>query len=88
MSFRKRRGINLPYKKQGLIAFVCLNYYDMPTHIQNKINEMCIEHGGGYSAALFEFITTENSATAIAMKYYIDETVLYRLRKRFYEAWD
>ena len=35
--FKKRRGIRIPYEKQGLIYFNCVNYKDMPEDIQNKI---------------------------------------------------
>ena len=35
--FKKRRGIHIPYNKQGLIYFTCVNIDEMPEEIQNKI---------------------------------------------------
>lgn len=35
--FKKRRGIHIPYNRQGLIYFTCMNIRDMP----EDIKKMC-----------------------------------------------
>ena len=59
MVFKKLRGVNIPAKKQLLIRAICLNYDDRPKWEQKKIERLCDMCGGGYSAALFEAMTTE-----------------------------
>ena len=87
--FKKRRGIHLPYVKQGLIHFVCANYRDMPPDIQQKILNLCIEVGKEDYKALFEVMTDEyKSVLSVSLKYYISEKKLYSLRKAFYERWE
>ena len=89
MTFRKRRGINLSYIDQGYIAFTCWRYLKQPPEVQHKIVNLCIECGGEHHAALFEVLTDpELSVAMVAQRYYIDESTLYRLRKKFYESWD
>lgn len=87
MAFKKLRGVSLPVEKQLLIRAICLNYGDRPQWEQKKIVRLCNECGGAYSAALFEVMTTQQSVTAIALKHYVSETVLYDIRKNFYMRW-
>lgn len=87
MSFKKLRGVRLPEEKQGLVRYICLTYAEQPKWMQEKIRRLCDEHGGLYSAALFETMTSKRSVTAIAMKHCVSESVLYRARKAFYEGW-
>lgn len=87
MSFRKLRGVNIPEERQGLIRYTCLTINEQPKWKQEKIRRLCEEHGGLYSAALFEAMTSKQSMTAIAMKHCVSESVLYRARKAFYEGW-
>ena len=82
--FKKMRGCKLSYKQQGLVRFVCLNYYDLPHDIQHKINDLCLKCGGKYYKALFRVLTTDISIRYIAIEECISETQLYRLRLRFY----
>lgn len=84
--FKKRRGIKLPYNRQGLIYFVCMNIVDMPEEIQKKILNLSIEVGKDDYQALYEFLTNDrSSAVSVSLKYLINEKRLYRLRKEFYE---
>lgn len=86
--FKKRRGIRIPYEKQGLIYFCCVNYYDMPVDIQNKITNLCNEVGKEHSDVLFEVVTdSKKSIRSISIEHHICESQLYLYRKRFYEAW-
>ena len=87
--FKKRRGIKLPYNKQGLIYFTCVNYNDMPEHIQRKIVNLCEEVANGNEEVLFKVVTNSNkSIRSLAIEYNISERSLYRYRKKFYEEWE
>lgn len=84
--FKKRRGIKLSYKRQGLIYFVCVNFEAMPIDVQLRILRLCAAVGAADSVALFEFLTDERkSAVSLSMRYGIPEKRLYILRKRFFE---
>ena len=87
MSFRKLRGVRLPEEKQGLIRYTCLNFSSQPEWMREKIQRLCEECGGAYSAALLEVMTTRRSMTEISLRHFVDESTLYRARKRFYESW-
>ena len=57
--------------------------------VQQKIINLCAQIGGEHYAALFEVMTCPDlSVAAVAMRHYIDESTLYRLRKKFYESWE
>lgn len=86
--FKKRRGIHIPYNKQGLIYFICINVDDMPEYIQKKILNLCIEIGKEDYKALYEVMTNEDkSILSISLEFYVNEKKLYRMRKEFYEKW-
>lgn len=87
--FRKRRGIHIPYNKQGLIYFTCVNVKDMPQEVQQTILNLCIEVAGQDYKALYEVVTNDRkSVLSISLEYFINEKRLYKLRKEFYEKWD
>lgn len=86
-TFKKLRGVDLPYNKQGEIYFVCQNYRGQPKKVRDKIDRLCREIGREYADALFEMVTTDKGCTAIAMEHYMSEMTLYKLRRRFYERW-
>ena len=86
--FKKRRGIKLPYNKQGLIYFSCVNHNDMPDDVKQKIINLCNDVGKEHAEVLFEVVTNSNkSIRALAMDYHISESQLYYYRRKFYEAW-
>ena len=72
---KKLRGVHLSRNRQGFIRYACLTYDER-------------ECGGPYSAALREVMCGEDSITSIALRHYVSESTLYRLRKDFYESWD
>lgn len=84
--FRFKSGIKADYNRQGYIYFVSLMYRELPAKAQQTILNLCIECGGEYYQALFEFVTTEATATALAMKHYISRETLYRLVRKYYES--
>lgn len=86
--FKKRRGIHIPYNKQGLIYFTCMDVKNQPPEIQDKILNLCMSVGEEDWQALYELVTdSTQSVTALALKYFINEKRLYKLRKEFYESW-
>lgn len=87
MGFKKLRGVNLSEEQQGLIRYTCLNYKELTPTMQKKIRRLCQEHGGLYGAALWEIMCTKESVTSISMRNHVSESLLYDMRKKFYEAW-
>ena len=85
--FKKLRGVNLSYERQGFVRFCCLIHKEQSCEIQRKILDLCLQCGKDNWQALFELMTTQNSVASIALKYFTSETALYRIRKKFYEAW-
>lgn len=87
--FRKRRGIKLPYNKQGLIYFTCVNIHDMPEVTQAKIKNLCSEVTPDYAEALYTMLTDDKlNVHAIALRYHVCESQLYHYRQKFYEKWE
>lgn len=88
VTFKKRKGIHIPYRKQGLIYFICVNVRDMPEDVQQKIVNLCIEVGGKDYQALYKFLTDDTgNVHSVALEFHISEIQLYRYRKMFYERW-
>ncbi len=86
--FKKRRGIKVPYNKQGLIYFTCMNIKVLPAEVQHKILNLCCEVAGEHAEALYIMLTDDTkNVHAVAMQYYISESQLYLYRKKFYERW-
>lgn len=86
--FKRKRGIKLPYNKQGLIYFTCMNIKNQPARVQEKIKHMCDEIGQEYSSALFELLTNDKkSLERIAEENFLTEKNLSQMRKKFYETW-
>lgn len=86
--FKKRRGIHIPYNKQGLIYFTCMNIKEMPEDVQRKVLNLCAKVGGEHYKALYAMLTDDvKNVHSIAMEHHISETQLYEYRKKFYEAW-
>lgn len=88
MGFKKLRGVNVSRNRQGFIRFACLTYAEQPKKMRDKIDRLLRQCGGPYAAALREVMCSEDGITAIAMRHYVSESTLYRLRKEFYESWD
>ena len=89
--FKKLEKLNIPYERQGLIYFTCMNYKDLPAYEQEKILQLCIEISADYYQALFKMVTTDASTYPvwkIAADYYLDKGLLYKLRRRFYQRWN
>lgn len=88
MTFKKLRGVNLSYREQGYLYFICMNYDKQPKEIKEKIKRLCKQCGGQYEQALFDLLTRESvSVPWLERTYYTSANNLYRRRKQFYERW-
>ena len=52
--FKGFKNIPLPYNKQALIRYTCLDYNDQPQNMQQKIDMLCSEIAQGEASALFK----------------------------------
>lgn len=86
--FKKMKSLNMPYNKQGLIYFTCIDFKNQPRITQEKIVGLCSYVGGKYYDALFDMVTSGKSPVEISIKYYISEATVYRLKRKFYREWD
>ena len=84
--FRFKRGVKVSYTRQGYIYFASRRYRELPEEERKRIRALCEEHGGEHCAALFEFVTTDATATAVTMKYFISRATLYRVVRKYYEG--
>ena len=84
--FRYKRGVKVDYNRQGYIYFVSRQYKELTKEDQHKILNLCLLHGGEHYQALFEFVTTDTTATALTMKYFISRATLYRAVQKYYEG--
>lgn len=84
--FKRKRGIQLSYIRQGLVYFWCANYGSLSSSSRHAIRSLCDEVAGRDSDALLTFLTkTEKTAVAVSMQYFVSEKKLYRYREAFYE---
>jgi len=89
--FREIKNINIPYKRQGLLYFMCLNYDILEEKQREKIVQTCLKTSAEYYQPLFKFLTTDTDyypAWRIASDFFISPNLLYNLRKKFYKNWD
>ncbi len=83
--FRFRQGVKIGYDRQGYVYFVSRCYKQLPKMQQAKIRRLCADCGGPHGDALLEFVTTDTTATAVTMKYYLSRATLYRIVRKYYE---
>jgi len=83
--FRYKKAVNASYDKQGHIYFISKLYKELEPWKQKKIHDLCLQAGGEYHAALFDFVTTDDGATAICMRHNLSRSTLERAVRRYYE---
>lgn len=83
--FRYKRSVGGDYNWQGYIYFASRLFPSMSKRKQEKILKLCHEVGGEYEKALFEFVTTDCTATQICLKYYLSNSTLYRIVSEYYK---
>lgn len=86
MGFRAKRGVDLPEDEQAYIWAVSRLYRKLGRTEREKIRTLCEKSAGEYSRALLEFVTTDQTATAICLKHSISRATLYRCVQRYYEG--
>ena len=84
--YKYKRSIKCSYERQGYIYFVSRLYKELPVQDKRKIESLCARVGGEYKDALFEFVTTDTTATAICMKYYLSRSTLERVVRKYYKS--
>ena len=85
MKFRYKRGIPVPYARQGYIYFKSLRYSGLPVKEQERIRRLCDCVGGNNGQALLEHVTTGEAGKSVCQRHYIaSPTTLYRALKRYY----
>ena len=85
MGFKKMRSIRRTYDEQGYICFLCRTYNRQPDYVKRKIDALCSDIGGIHKDTLFELVTSRKTAQEISRKRHLSLSVLYDLRKQFYE---
>jgi len=88
--FRFKRAVNVSYNRQGYIYFLSRSYKRLRQRDRERIRKHCEKVAGKNAEnmeALFEFVTTDDTATAICLRHYIgSKTTLDRLVKIYYET--
>ena len=83
--FRYKKSIPVSYDRQGYIYFTSRLYHELPSWAQQKILNLCLECGGEYYQALFEFVTTDAGATGVCTRHYLSGSTLERVVRKYYE---
>ena len=84
MAFRYKKSVPVDYDLQGYIYFASRRYKSLPPERQHRIWNLCVEAGGEYYQALFEFVTSDVGATAVCRKYFLSQSTLERIVRRYY----
>ena len=82
--FRFKQSIPVDYNQQGYIYFSSKLYTMLGQETQERILALCTKAGGEYYQAIFEFVTTDASATAICAKHFLSQSTLERIVRRYY----
>ena len=83
--FRFKKSVPVSYDRQGYIYFASRLYEELPPRAQQVIVNLCLECGGEYYQALFEFVTTDAGATSVCMQHHLSRSTLERAVRRYYE---
>ncbi len=83
--FRFKKSVPVSYDRQGLIYFTSRLYQELPQQAKDKILNLCMECGGEYYQALFEFVTTGAGATNVCMQHHLSRSTLERAVRKYYE---
>lgn len=86
--FRFKRGVPVPYDRQGYIYFKSRLYRTLPPEDQEAIRALCQACGGEHHRALLAFLTTDAGAERVCREHYISRSTLERMVRRYYSAFD
>ena len=82
--FRFKRSVPVSYDRQGYIYFYSRLYRTLPVKKQARIRYLCQDAGGQYSEALLDYVTGNMSAPEVCTKYYISQSTLDRVVRKYY----
>ena len=82
--FRYKRGVPIPYNRQGYIYFQSRLYKELPSKDRAKIDQICKDAAGQYWRAVLEFVTTSANATYIEQKHHLSKATLHRYVQKYY----
>lgn len=83
--FKKRRGIKIPYNRQGLVYFACMDVKNMSQEEVDKIKQICSDIAGENAEALYTLVTDDSlTVEGVANRFFMSTTNLYKFRMRFY----
>lgn len=84
MTYRFKKSVPVGYDRQGYIYFKSRLYRQLSKEDRDAIAAHCRRCGGEYWRALLEFVTRDTTATKVCMKYYISQSTLERMVRRYY----
>lgn len=82
--FRFKKSVPVEYDIQGYIYFASRMNKTLHADEQKRILNLCVEAGGEYYQALYEFVTSDVGATAVCRKHFLSDSTLRRLVKKYY----
>ena len=82
--FRFRKSVPVSYDRQGMIYFYSRLYRTLPEKKQARIRCLCQDAGGEYAEALFDFMVGDLTAPGVCAKYYISQSTLDRVVRKYY----
>ncbi len=82
--FRYKKSVPVEYDQQGYIYFASKLHKALPADEQRRILNLCMEAGGEYYQALYEFVTGDVGATAVCRKHFLSQSTLERIVRRYY----
>lgn len=86
--FRFKKSVPVEYDIQGYIYFTSRMNKMLPAAEQQRILNLCVEAGGEYYQALYEFVTSDMGAAAICRKHFLSESTLVRIVRKYYILFD
>lgn len=82
--FRYKKSVPVSYERQGYIYFKSRCYQELPVKEKHRILNLCMEAGGEYYQALFEYVTTDKSATSVCLRHHLSQSTLLRAVRKYY----
>lgn len=82
--FKFKKSVPVEYDTQGYIYFASRMHGLLPASEQQRILNLCMEAGGEYYQALYEFVTSDAGATAVCCKHFLSRSTLERIVRKYY----
>lgn len=82
--FKFKKSVPVEHDLQGYIYFASRMHRMLPAPEQQRILNLCMEAGGEYYRALYEFVTSDAGATAVCRKHFLSQSTLERIVRKYY----